>query len=245
VQTLKKYLVNKTWALGLLADLSGSIFMVSALANAPVSIIQPVAGGGLVFLSLLSHYYFNEKLKFGEWVAVGFCFFGIVGVGIATSGISAEGKSASLVRLVLTLSATFALLVWGIRKVRQYGKRQGDRQKQFAALCGFFSGCFFSLSSTTCRSGFVVGEITGQKVVFGALGMGLSVMNTSIGFVYQTLGLKEGNAVMVSTVTTVTTIMVGMFLGIVALGERLPSTRTLFTLHVLSCATITIGSLAL
>ena len=35
------------------------------------------------------------------------------------------------------------------------------------------------------------------------------------------------------------------FLGIVALGETLPSTRPTFLLHVISCATITTGSLAL
>mmetsp|Transcript_2164 Transcript_2164/g.5474 ORF Transcript_2164/g.5474 Transcript_2164/m.5474 type:complete len:341 (-) Transcript_2164:723-1745(-) len=243
VQTLSKYLTNRTWALGLLSDLSGSVFMVTALANAPVSVIQPVSGGGLVFLSLLSHFFFNEKLKPGEWVAVGFCFCGIAGVGIATSGIDVASHQASVVRLVFSLISVFSMLLFGVRRVKQMSKKQ--RPKHFPALCGFFAGCFFSLSSTTCRSGFVVGELLGKKVFFGSLGMGLSIMNTSIGFVYQTLGLREGNAVMISTITTVTTIMVGMCLGIVALGESLPATRPTFLLHAMSCGTITVGSLAL
>lgn len=216
--------------------------MVSALANAPVSVIQPVSGGGLVFLSLLSHFFFDERLKFGEWVAVCLCFFGIAGVGIATTSIQIDDHAASIPRLIFSLTSVFALLLFGIRKVRQISKKH---PKHFAALCGFFAGCFFSLSSTICRSGFVVGEITGRKLFFGLLGMGLSIMNTSIGFVYQTLGLKEGNAVMISTITTVTTIMIGMFLGIVALGESLPSSRSSFLLHTGSCATITVGSIAL
>ena len=66
VQTITKYVKNKTWALGFLSDLAGSLLMVSALANAPVSVIQPVSGGGLVILSLLSHFVFLEKLKQGR-----------------------------------------------------------------------------------------------------------------------------------------------------------------------------------
>jgi drug/metabolite transporter (DMT)-like permease len=243
LQTIRKYLTNKTWGLGLLSDLSGSVFMVSALANAPVSVIQPVAGGGLIFLSLLSHFFFNEKLKYGEWLAVALCFCGIVGVGIATTSIDTGDHQASVPRLVVSLVLIFGLLLYGIRRVAKTNQRQ--RPKYFPAMCAFFAGCFFSLSSTTCRSGFVVGEITGKRLLFGAMGMGLSIMNTSIGFIYQTLGLKEGNAVMISTITTVTTIIIGMFLGIVALGESLPASRPTFLLHTGSCGLITIGSLAL
>merc|ERR1712224_417323 len=136
LQTIRKYLVNKTWVLGLLADVSGSFFMVSALANAPVSVIQPVSGGGLVFLSLLSHYFFNEKLKFGEWLAVGLCFCGIVGVGIATSGINPEGQTTNIARLICTLVTFFAVLIFGLRKVRQMNKGKASKPRFFAPTCG-------------------------------------------------------------------------------------------------------------
>lgn len=246
IKTLSKYLLNRTWALGLLCDISGSFFMVSALASAPVSVIQPVSGGGLVFLSLLSHFFFNEKLKFGEWVAVGLCFVGIVGVGVATTGITQQDQQTSVVRLVLTLASFFGILMLGLRKMRQLQSRMGkSKPKAFAPTCGFFAGCFFSLSATTTRSGFVVGELTGRRLFFGLAGVGCSICNTSVGFMYQTLGLREGNAVMISTITTVTTIMIGMCLGIFALGETLPSSRPTFLLHVMSCAAITTGSLAL
>ena len=214
IKTLSKYLLNRTWALGLLCDISGSFFMVSALASAPVSVIQPVSGGGLVFLSLLSHFFFNEKLKFGEWVAVGLCFVGIVGVGVATTGITQQDQQTSVARLVLTLASFFGILMLGLRKMRQLQSRMGkSKPKAFAPTCGFFAGCFFSLSATTTRSGFVVGELTGRRLFFGLAGVGCSICNTSVGFMYQTLGLREGNAVMISTITTVTTIMIGMVSG--------------------------------
>merc|ERR1719375_1261265 len=148
IKTLSKYLLNRTWALGLLCDISGSFFMVSALASAPVSVIQPVSGGGLIFLSLLSHFFFNEKLAFGEWFAVALCFVGIVGVGVATSSIEVGEHSTSIPRLVFSLVMIFSLLLYGLSRVRQMSKRQ--RPRHFPAMCGFFAGCFFSLSSTTC-----------------------------------------------------------------------------------------------
>mmetsp|Transcript_9914 Transcript_9914/g.25263 ORF Transcript_9914/g.25263 Transcript_9914/m.25263 type:complete len:336 (-) Transcript_9914:140-1147(-) len=248
VQTITKYVKNKTWALGFLSDLAGSLLMVSALANAPVSVIQPVSGGGLVILSLLSHFVFLEKLKQGEWIAVMLTFGGIVGVGVAMGGVAsvdANTTSLSAARIGLSLASCFCLIVFAANRVRQMGSKRGSGSRHFAAFCGVFSGCFFALSSTTCRSGFILGGITGRKILFGACGMGCSVVNTSIGFVYQTLGLKEGSAVMISTITTVVTMLLGMLLGILALGEGLPTSSGGLALHISSCILIAVGSVVL
>ena len=258
LQTIRKYVQNKAWAAGFASDLGGSLLMVSALASAPVSVIQPVSGGGLIVLSLLSHFFFAEKLQTGEWVAVVVTFLGIVGVGIATSGVdsggSEDGSSAGVLRLVTVLSLFFAALIIGLRRAKAWTARAARQatpsgpshpKKAVAASYSVFSGCFFALSSTTCRSGFVVGAATGQRLLFGVAGMACSVANTSVGFVYQTIALKEGSAVMISTITTVTTMMAGMVLGITALGEGLPSTASAMALHAASLSLIAVGSIVL
>ena len=52
---LKTYFENDTWKLGLGLDVIGGIFMLLALAIAPVSVVQPVAAGGVAILAGFSH----------------------------------------------------------------------------------------------------------------------------------------------------------------------------------------------
>lgn len=43
-ETLALYFSNRTWVIGLACDIGGAGLMLYAIANAPVSIVQPVAG---------------------------------------------------------------------------------------------------------------------------------------------------------------------------------------------------------
>ena len=61
-EVLQKYLTSRYFAAGVLADLAGGVMMLGAVANAPVSIVQPVAGCGLAILALFSHYYLKVRL---------------------------------------------------------------------------------------------------------------------------------------------------------------------------------------
>jgi hypothetical protein len=54
---LATYFKDKTWSTGLGLDVVGGILMVAAIARAPVSLVQPVAAGGVAVLAVVGPLY--------------------------------------------------------------------------------------------------------------------------------------------------------------------------------------------
>lgn len=69
-KVLGTYLQDRTWATGLALDVLGGVLMVAAIARAPVSLVQPVAAGGVAVLAVFSHLVMEEKLRASEWAGV-------------------------------------------------------------------------------------------------------------------------------------------------------------------------------
>ena len=80
-KVIKTYLSDETWAAGMALDVLGGLLMVAAIARAPVSVVQPVAAGGVAVLAVYSHYKLGETLRTQEWVGVGMAVCGTVGIG--------------------------------------------------------------------------------------------------------------------------------------------------------------------
>ena len=91
---LKTYFENDTWKLGLVLDVLGGVLMILALAIAPVSVVQPVAAGGVAILAGFSHVFLDEKLKEKEWVGVWCAVVGTVGIGW-TTGVNNAATAVS------------------------------------------------------------------------------------------------------------------------------------------------------
>jgi len=91
---LKTYFENDTWKLGLVLDVLGGVLMILALAIAPVSVVQPVAAGGVAILAGFSHVFLDEKLKEKEWVGVWCAVVGTVGIGW-TTGVNTAAAAIS------------------------------------------------------------------------------------------------------------------------------------------------------
>jgi len=91
---LKTYFENDTWKLGLVLDVLGGVLMILALAIAPVSVVQPVAAGGVAILAGFSHVFLDEKLKEKEWVGVWCAVVGTVGIGW-TTGVNTAATAVS------------------------------------------------------------------------------------------------------------------------------------------------------
>ena len=75
------YLSDETWAAGMALDVFGGLLMVAAIARAPVSVVQPVAAGGVAVLAVYSHYKLGETLQAKEWAGVALAVIGTIGIG--------------------------------------------------------------------------------------------------------------------------------------------------------------------
>src|SRR5215217_2575118 len=69
---------SKWFALGMMVALVAWIFHVAALAMAPLSVVQAVIAGGLVFLTVMAERYFGCSVGTRQWAGVGLTALGLV-----------------------------------------------------------------------------------------------------------------------------------------------------------------------
>lgn len=244
---IKEYTLNKIWVIGLAADLIGGIIQVAAFALAPVSIVQPVSGVGLVGLAVYSHFYMKEKLHQWEWAAVGMAGLGTLGLGASSSNGAADDAAtrpgALRMLFVLALVGAGVSSLSSLRKHHRRLQRRGaSSDKATAALYGLQAGGCFGLSAATCRTGFLMAARRWTWVPFGlACSVGLS----STGFILQTCGLKEGSTVVVCTCVAVTSMVTGVVVGLLGLGEGMPGSFWAVAVRLCSWNLIGLGVVAL
>ena len=80
---------------------------VGALSLAPLSIVQAVLSGGLVFLAVFAERFFGFQLGRRQWVGVTITAAGLVVIGL-TGGGANDPERASLAALIAVEGAIFA-----------------------------------------------------------------------------------------------------------------------------------------
>jgi drug/metabolite transporter (DMT)-like permease len=102
-------LFRSTWfAVGWLVAILAWVLHVGALALAPLSIVQAVLSGGLVFLAVLAERFFDFQLGRWQWFGVTITAAGLAVIGL-TGGGAARPQRSSLAALIAVEAAIFAL----------------------------------------------------------------------------------------------------------------------------------------
>ncbi|KAE8784545.1 putative magnesium transporter NIPA9 [Hordeum vulgare] len=81
-KVIRGYALNRLWISGFLLDMCGAALMLTALSQAPVSVVQPIAGCGLAILCVFSHFYLKEVMNGLDWIAITMAGLGTIGVGV-------------------------------------------------------------------------------------------------------------------------------------------------------------------
>jgi drug/metabolite transporter (DMT)-like permease len=117
---------SRWWTIGWLIALGAWLLHVGALALAPLSVVQAVLSGGLVFLAVLAERFFGFHLGRRQWLGLMVTAAGLVVVGL-TSGKSHTGNSslAALIAVECGVMAAGALLVLGSVKLDNTHRNEG------------------------------------------------------------------------------------------------------------------------
>jgi len=222
----------------LLAVVSEGCFLVAA-ANAPISLLQPILGTGLVVLAGFSVFYLEEKLSTGEWIGI----FTLI-VGLAMLGASAESGEVReleavswdrLVGLTLALSA----LVFAAKKIRDRRPGRFGIELVVGAASGVMIGIGALFTRVTLLELKAGNLLLGIPLLFFTLTWMLSGVFTQQG------GFQRGRAMTVTALLAVLNKVIAIFGGMFALGEVLPEDEVKQGLRVTALAALLAGTVLL
>jgi drug/metabolite transporter (DMT)-like permease len=204
---------SRWWTIGWLVALGAWLLHVGALSLAPLSIVQAVLSGGLVFLAVLAERFFGFHLGGRQWTGLAITAGGLVALGL-TSGPSGHGSS-SLAALIAMESASFAL---GALMVVVSVRVDCSRRNEGMALA-FAAGTLFGVS-----------DIAIKYLTHSALGGVLAILNpwllaaiaaSVVSFYASARSLQIGPGLEVITLTSVAANVVAITGGIIVFHDSL------------------------
>jgi len=119
---------------------------VAALSLAPLSVVQAVLSGGLVFLAVLAERFFGFRLGRRQWVGVAITAVGLAVIGL-TGGGASNPQRASLAALIAVEGAIFTT---GAALVRISSRRQISLRAE-GLLLGTAAGALFGVSDVAIK----------------------------------------------------------------------------------------------
>ena len=141
-------LFRQRWfAIGWILALFAWGLHIQALALAPLSTVQAVLSGGLVFLAVLAERFFGYHLGQRQWLGVT-----LTAAGLAVIGLTATAEGPQRSSLAALIAVETAILALGIGLVRISTRRDIEHRRErccWRPRLGCCSGSLTSRSSTS------------------------------------------------------------------------------------------------
>jgi drug/metabolite transporter (DMT)-like permease len=207
---------SKWFTIGMLVALVAWTFHVAALAMAPLSVVQAIIAGGLVFLTVLAERWFGFTVGTRQWAGVGLTALGLVLLALTLPHNGGAHASYSMAGMIAFESA---LLVVGTFLV--LSKKLGSHEHH-GVMLGTAAGILFGVSDVAIKA--LTGSV-GSEGVLGLVSPWLltCVIASVIAFYASARGLQKGEAVPVITLTSAAANVSAISGGILVFGDPMPS----------------------
>jgi drug/metabolite transporter (DMT)-like permease len=207
---------SKWFTLGMLVALIAWSFHVAALALAPLSLVQAVISGGLVFLTVLAERFFGFTVGTRQWAGVGLTALGLV---LLAATLPHSGGAHSNYSLAAMIAFESALLVLGTLLV--LSPKFGSHEHH-GVMLGTAAGILFGVSDVAIKA--LTGPV-GDMGVAGLVSPWLltCVLASVIAFFACARGLQKGEAVPVITLTSAAANVTAISGGILVFGDPMAS----------------------
>jgi drug/metabolite transporter (DMT)-like permease len=206
---------SKWFAIGMLVALVAWTLHVAALAMAPLSIVQAVIAGGLVFLTVLAERWFGCSVGTRQWAGVGLTALGLVLLAVTLPTHGGGHASYSMAGMIAFESALLALGTFLV-----LSKKLGSHAHH-GVMLGTAAGILFGVSDVAIKA---LTTSVGDEGVFGLVSPWLltCVLASVIAFYASARGLQKSEAVPVITLTSAAANVSAISGGILVFGDPMP-----------------------
>jgi drug/metabolite transporter (DMT)-like permease len=209
---------------------------VEALSLAPLSSVQALLAGGLVFLAVLAERFFGFRLSRRQWLGVL-----ITAVGLIVLGLTAGSQRPQAASLAALIAVETGILALGIGLVRISTRQDVDHRGE-AFLLATAAGVLFGVSDVAIKylthsSGPVFGLLSPWTLT--------ALVSFVISFYATARSLQLGPAVEVIAITSVAANLAAILGGIVVFGEPVGSGALGITARLVAFGLVIAGAAAM
>ncbi len=201
---------SRWFAVGWILALFAWGLHIEALALAPLSTVQAILSGGLVFLAVLAERFFGFQLGRRQWAGLA-----LTAAGLAMIGLTATSEGPQHSSLAALIAFESAILVGGVGLVRISTRRDVKHHGE-ALLLATAAGVLFGVSDVAIK------YLThAHGPVFGLLSPWTltALVSFVISFYASARSLQIGQAVEVIAITSVAANLSAILGGILVFGE--------------------------
>jgi drug/metabolite transporter (DMT)-like permease len=204
---------SRWFSLGLAVAVAAWGLHVGALALAPLSIVQAVLSGGLVFLAVLAERYFGFHLGRRQWAGVIVTAFGLAVIAVTGGSHTSALRRYSLAALIAVECGVFAL---GAALIR-ISMRDSLGPAARGLLLGVAAGVLFGVSDIALKhlTGALHGGLHGIVSEWTLAAIAASVL----AFYASARGLQLGPGVAVIAFTSVAANLAAIMGGILVFRD--------------------------
>jgi drug/metabolite transporter (DMT)-like permease len=189
---------------------------VGALSLAPLSIVQAVLSGGLVFLAVLAERFFGFQLGRRQWVGLTITAVGLVVIGL-TSGGAEDSRGSSLAALIAIGGAIFAVVAALVR----VSTRRGVLARAEGLLLGAAAGALWGVSDVALK--YLTQTPPGPLLGLVSPWLLTALIAGVIAFYASARSLQIGNGVEVIALTSVAANLTAILGGVLVFYDPIGS----------------------
>jgi drug/metabolite transporter (DMT)-like permease len=216
VHTAVELFRSRWWTIGWLVALGAWLLHIGALALAPLSIVQAVLSGGLVFLAVLAERYFGFELQRRQWTGLIITSAGLAVIGV-TSGNTGNSGHSSLAALISVEAGVFALgalLVVASIRLDMTHRREG-------MALGLAAGALFGVSDIAIK--YLTHAVSGGVLSLVSPWLLTAIAAWIVSFYVSARSLQLGPGLEVIALTSVSANAVAITGGILVFHDTVGS----------------------
>ena len=222
--TARGLLASRWWLAGVAAGLAGWAIHVAALSQAPLSLVQAFAAGGLVLTVPVAARAFGQRLERADQVAVGALVGALALLGLGAAPPVTTAVPVVALALTVAVAAAVALVV---------ALAPGDTGQ--AHRLGAAGGILYGAADAATKA--VTLDAHGLAGILTTPWTPVVLAASAGAFLCFQRGLQLGPAVPVIALMTATTAGVSILCGLLAFGDPLAATPMFAALHLAAFAT--------
>jgi hypothetical protein len=232
--TLRASFTSRLWLLGLAAGSAGFLLHLTALALAPLSLVQAFVAGGLALTAPLAAFGFGHRLTRTEWrsVALMAAALTVLPIGAAQQGHH-PGFDAGTLGLYLGGISLITLIVAVLS------------ERGFPAILGLAAGSFYGVLDTSLKALTDLGHRDGLEAALGSPWLLVAIAAAVAAFFSFQRALQTGRALPAIALMEAGAESISITAGFVAFGDAIGASAGLAALHAAAFLAVVVAAWSL